>query len=501
MFGQVALASLPVVQKRRMYTIWNHRSIRLILPEHHILLWPILGMLQLEFNHCKLGCPARVIVGECRIAEKHDEQVDIENLTIEQYLMLTQESQTQGMVRTEFGRMITKDIEDMTIAEYMEYEAEIKRNPWDYAKSYPNDCQLSTPNSHHEIEEVSSNEDVDEWLNAEMSKRVIGQDKEEEHALINILKTVVEECKSIYKKAQIPSSRTSKILGVSFVAEEEEGKSSETLLCKQQSNEINPKGFTLPCTISNLKIYDVADVGAGINMMPKSLFEHLKLTNLKKTSMVVEMADMTKKAPLGIVENIPLKIDKFLFRSDFVVIDTLEGPNETMLLGRPFLAIIHAQIDVFKGEILLGIGNEKVKFDTNEEICHSRVPRENFYMASSIQKGKYFNPHEVKNDDSPALEQRTLHYSEESIDTVDYSDDSQEDEVGSHLSDDVVSRWHVCKPAQVTFKVYEEDYRIWPTCNPDLSFCSGYDAIYQKEKMGCSSNGYVSEIRRDRVSG
>ncbi|GKF59960.1 reverse transcriptase domain-containing protein, partial [Tanacetum coccineum] len=166
-----------------------------------------------------------------------------------------------------------------------------------------NTSQLSTPNSYHEIEEVSSDEDVDEWLNAEMSKRMIGQDKEEEEdTLIDILKTVVEESK------------------------EEEGKSSKTLPCKQQSNEINPGGFTLPCTISNLKIYDMADVEEGINMMPKSLFKHLKLTSLKKTSMVVEMADMTKKAPLGIVENIPVNIDKFLFRFDFVVIDTLEGP-------------------------------------------------------------------------------------------------------------------------------------------------------------------------------
>ncbi|GJZ42653.1 copia protein [Tanacetum coccineum] len=254
------------------------------------------------------------------------------------------------------------------------------------------DCQLSTPNSHHETEEVSSDEDVDEWLNAEMGKRMIGQDKdEEEDALIDILKTVVEECKSIYKKAQIPSSRTSEIQGASFVAEEEGER-------------------------------------AGINMMPKSLFEHLKLTNLKKTSLVVEMVDMTKKAPLGIVENILVKID------------TLEGPNKTMLLGRPFLAMLHAQINVFRGEISLGIGNEKVKFDTNGEICHFRIPHEIIYMASSIQKGEYINPHEVENNDSPALEQRTLYYREESIDTVDSSDDSQEDEVGSHLSKDVVSR-------------------------------------------------------------
>ncbi|GKG16422.1 reverse transcriptase domain-containing protein, partial [Tanacetum coccineum] len=106
---------------------------------------------------------------------------------------------------------------------------------------------------------------------------------------------MVKECKSIYQKAQIktPSSRTSKIQGVSFIAEEEEGDSSETLLCQQPSNEINPGSFTLLCTIGDLKIYVMADLGAGVNKMPKSLFEHLKLTNLKETSMVVEMADMT----------------------------------------------------------------------------------------------------------------------------------------------------------------------------------------------------------------
>nr|GEV12909.1 hypothetical protein [Tanacetum cinerariifolium] len=216
-----------------------------------------------------------------------------------------------------------------------------------------------------------------------------GQDKEEEEdALNDILKIVVEECKSIYKKAQIrtPSNRFSEIQG----------------------------------------IYVMADVGAGINMMPKSLFEYLKLANLEKTNMAIKM-----------------------------VIDTLEEPDETILLGRLFLATIHAQIDVFKGEISLGVGNEK--------------------------ESEYFNPREIGNDDSPALEQRTFHYSKESIDTIDSSSDSQENEVRSHLSENV-SRWHVCKPVHITFKVCEEDCRIWHTCNPDLHFCSGYDAIYGKQE-------------------
>nr|GFB54285.1 hypothetical protein [Tanacetum cinerariifolium] len=69
------------------------------------------------------------------------------------------------------------------------------------------------------------------------------------------------------------------------------------------------------------------DLGASINIMPKSMFEHLKLVNLKETNMLVEMADMTKKVPLGIVENILVKINKFLFSSDFVIIDMLETRN------------------------------------------------------------------------------------------------------------------------------------------------------------------------------
>ncbi|GKD92103.1 hypothetical protein Tco_1371940, partial [Tanacetum coccineum] len=96
------------------------------------------------------------------------------------------------------------------------------------------------------------------------------------------------------------------------------------------------------------------------------------------------------------------------------------------------------------------------------EICHSGVPFEKIYMVSSIQKSECFNPHEMEKDDSPALEQGTFHYCEKSVDTVDSSSDSQENEVGSHLFENI-SRWHVCKPVHVTFKVCEEDCGIWPT--------------------------------------
>ncbi|GJR80814.1 reverse transcriptase domain-containing protein [Tanacetum coccineum] len=75
--------------------------------------------------------------------------------------------------------------------------------------------------------------------------------------------------------------------------------------------------------------------------------------------MLVEMADMGIKAPLGIVRDILVKIDKFLFPSDFVILD--QTPNSTVILGRPFLATVHAQISVSEKEILVGIGDERVE--------------------------------------------------------------------------------------------------------------------------------------------
>nr|GEY12666.1 hypothetical protein [Tanacetum cinerariifolium] len=76
------------------------------------------------------------------------------------------------------------------------------------------------------------------------------------------------------------------------------------------------------------------DVGDSVNILPGSMFDHLKLTNLKETNMLVEMADMTKKALVGIVENVSVKIDKILFPFDFIIIDMLGDPNETMILGK-----------------------------------------------------------------------------------------------------------------------------------------------------------------------
>ncbi|GJT09912.1 putative reverse transcriptase domain-containing protein [Tanacetum coccineum] len=132
---------------------------------------------------------------------------------------------------------------------------------------------------------------------------------------------------------------------------QEEGVSSRVLPCQLPPKELNLGNFILPCTIRSLNFYDMTDLGASVNVIPKSMFEYLKLARLMKADMLVEMADMIKRAPIGIVENVRVKIDKFLFPSDFVVIDMLNARNEITILERPFLATIHAEIDVFNKEI------------------------------------------------------------------------------------------------------------------------------------------------------
>jgi hypothetical protein len=77
------------------------------------------------------------------------------------------------------------------------------------------------------------------------------------------------------------------------------------------------------------------------------------------------MADMTKATPLGVVDNVVIKIDRFLFPVDFIVIDMANIPKEDFILGRPFLATSRAQIDVFMKEISLGVYNERVVFKMN----------------------------------------------------------------------------------------------------------------------------------------
>ncbi|GKD02754.1 reverse transcriptase domain-containing protein [Tanacetum coccineum] len=97
----------------------------------------------------------------------------------------------------------------------------------------------------------------------------------------------------------------------------------------------------------------LADLGASINLMPLSIWKKLGIPDLTSTRMVLELVDRTISKPLGIAENVFVKVGKFYFPVDFVILDFVADPRVPLILGRPFLSTAHALIDVYEGEIIL----------------------------------------------------------------------------------------------------------------------------------------------------
>ncbi|GJU76194.1 reverse transcriptase domain-containing protein [Tanacetum coccineum] len=116
----------------------------------------------------------------------------------------------------------------------------------------------------------------------------------------------------------------------------------------------DPGRFLIPCDFSEFdNCLALADLGASINLMPLSIWKKLGLPGLNDTKMVLELADRTISKPTGVAENVFVKVGKFYFPADFVVLDFIADPRVPLILGRPFLRTAHALIDVYEGEITL----------------------------------------------------------------------------------------------------------------------------------------------------
>ncbi|XP_073277653.1 uncharacterized protein [Primulina huaijiensis] len=102
---------------------------------------------------------------------------------------------------------------------------------------------------------------------------------------------------------------------------------------------------------------------ASINLMPYSCFEKLGIEEVKPITISLQLADRSIKYPRGVIEDVLVKVDKFIFSVDFVVLDMEEDREIPLILGRPFLATGRALIDVQKGELDLRLNDEKVTFN------------------------------------------------------------------------------------------------------------------------------------------
>ena len=107
----------------------------------------------------------------------------------------------------------------------------------------------------------------------------------------------------------------------------------------------------------------LCDLGASINLMPLSIYKKLGLRDAKPTAMRLLMADRTVKRPLGILHDVLVKVESFIFPADFVILDCEVDFEVPIILVRPFLATGRALVDMEKGQMTFWLNNEEPTFN------------------------------------------------------------------------------------------------------------------------------------------
>ncbi|GKD39491.1 reverse transcriptase domain-containing protein, partial [Tanacetum coccineum] len=147
---------------------------------------------------------------------------------------------------------------------------------------------------------------------------------------------------------------------------------SAMLLKKLPEKLGDPGKFLIPCDFPGMDVcHALADLGASINLMPLSIWKKLSLPELTPTRMTLELADRSITRPKGLAEDVFVKVGKFHFPTDFVVVDFEADPRVPLILGRSFLRTGRALIDVYGEEITLRVNDEAVTFNLDQTTRYS----------------------------------------------------------------------------------------------------------------------------------
>ncbi|CAL1379330.1 unnamed protein product [Linum trigynum] len=149
---------------------------------------------------------------------------------------------------------------------------------------------------------------------------------------------------------------------------------SSFILNRLPKKQSDPGSFTTPFCIGSHHIGNsLENLGASINVMSYKLFKKLGIDELKATRLSVTLVDRSVISPSGIVEDVLVRVRKFCYLTDFVILDINEDSKMPLILGRPFLAKTKALIDVNEGTLILKDGEERITLGidhkpTSEEV-------------------------------------------------------------------------------------------------------------------------------------
>nr|GEZ70071.1 reverse transcriptase domain-containing protein [Tanacetum cinerariifolium] len=191
---------------------------------------------------------------------------------------------------------------------------------------------------------------------------------------------------------------------------------SAMLLMKLPEKLGDPKKFLIPCDFPRMDVcHALANLGGSINLMPLSIWKKISLPELTPTRMTLELANRSITRPKGVAEDVFVKVGKFHFLTDFVVVDFEADPRVPLILGRSFLRTGLALIDVYREEITLRVNDESVAFNLNQTMRYSSTYDDNFVnridvidiaceeFAQDVSDFKYNSKKPIVKSSSPTL--------------------------------------------------------------------------------------------------
>nr|GEV31133.1 reverse transcriptase domain-containing protein [Tanacetum cinerariifolium] len=120
------------------------------------------------------------------------------------------------------------------------------------------------------------------------------------------------------------------------------------------------------------------DLGASMNLIPFSVWKNLSLPELTPAHITLELANRSVAYPVSVAEDVFMKVGKFYFLADFVVVDYDVDPRVPLILERPFLRMVRALIYVHGEEVTLRVNDEAITF----KVWHTSRYSRNYYEES-----------------------------------------------------------------------------------------------------------------------
>ncbi|KAK8613604.1 hypothetical protein V6N13_101362 [Hibiscus sabdariffa] len=141
----------------------------------------------------------------------------------------------------------------------------------------------------------------------------------------------------------------------------------------------DPGSFIIPCSIGdNFMGNALCDLGSSVNLMPKAVFRKLGIGIERPTTVILQLADRSHVRPEGKVEDVIVKVGKFVFHVDFLILDCEVDEKAPIILGRPFLAMGRILIDCEKGDFTMRVADQAMtinvfntlRYMDNQGECH-----------------------------------------------------------------------------------------------------------------------------------